>query len=134
MRQEAIVRLKIVSAVHTPEEIGSALGLSCDRCWHIGDARPHTIIREKENGWLLGSGRPKSAPLEEHIDALLSVLEGCADAVAWLSAKSEVVISCVIYADSPPPLYFDGAVISRLSRLGSGLDIDLYIDGADSPL
>lgn len=130
--QETIVRLKVLSPDRTPDQITATFGLSCDSCWRIGDERAHTTIKEKTNGWVLGSGLSKTASLEEHIDALLAVLDARADSVRSIAATSEVVLSCVVYADTPPALYFDQRVIQRLARLGANLDVDLYINEADA--
>ena len=129
--QETIVRLKVLSPDRTPDQITAAVGLECDSCWRIGDERAHTIIKEKDNGWVLGSGLPGTATLEEHVEALLSVIDARADSLKSMTPTSEVVISCVIHADTPPALYFDGSVINRLARLGANLDIDLYMNESD---
>ena len=130
--QETIVRLKVLSNDQTPEMITEAIGLQCDRSWHIGDTRPHTIIKEKSHGWVIGSGLPKSTGLEEQINALLSAFGTRVDALKMLSATATVELSCVIYASAAPALNFDRSVISKLALLGADLDIDLYIVGSDS--
>ena len=130
--QETIVRLEVLSTDQSPDQITATVGLSYDHCWYIGDKRAHTIIKEEKNGWVLGSGLPKTAALEEHIEALFSMLDTRTDAVKSLTTKSEVVVSCVVYADTPPALYFDETVINRLARLGASLDVDLYINESDA--
>lgn len=131
MTQETIVRLKVISTELVPELVSAAIGISCDRCWRIGDLRPKTIIKEKQNGWILDSGLPRTATLDEHINALLSILEPRADSVRQLSVASTVELSCVVYSDHNPGLSFDASVIAKIARLGAGLDIDLYIMKAD---
>jgi len=124
--QETIVRLKVRSPTFTPDQITAVISIPCDARWCIGDTRPHTTIREKDNGWVLGSGLPKDVALEEHIDALLHVLNSRADSIRSLSAVAKVEFSCVIYAEATPALNFDASVINRIARLGAALDIDLY--------
>ena len=131
--QETVVRLFVLSTDQGPDEITATIGLSCDRCWRIGDERPHTIIREDKNGWVLSSGLPKTAKLEDHIDALLSMLDSRSRAVKSLTSTSEVILSCAVYANTPPALYFDASVINRLAHLGASLDIDMYIIESDAP-
>ncbi len=129
--QETIVRLKVLSSTQTPEMVTKAIGLDCDHCWHIGDRRGPTIIKEKNHGWVLHSGLPKSTELEEHISALLSVLETRTNALKALSATATLEFSCVIYANRGPGLCFDQKVINKLALLGASLDIDLYYTSED---
>jgi hypothetical protein len=129
--QETIVRLKVLSLERTPDQITATIGLPYDSCWRIGDIRSHTIIKEEDNGWVLSSGLPRSAGLEEHVDMLLSLLDSRADLVRSLSTTSSIEFSCVIYADTPPAINFDESVITKLASLGASLDIDLYIVACD---
>jgi hypothetical protein len=130
---EVIVRLKIASSRHTPEIITRALGLSSDRSWRVGDKRPHTIIEEKNNGWIINSGRPKATSLEEQVQALLDRVDQCKGAIKVLSRDASVEFSCVVYADTAPALNFSADIIDRLGQLGASLDIDLYLP-TGSPL
>lgn len=127
MNEETIVRLKILSTNRRPEMVTEFLGLQCDKCWHCGDTRTHTTIIEKNNGWLLHSGLPKTAPLEEHIEAILAILAPFKEKIRSLSSADTVELSCVVYAARPPSLNFEQSTIARLAELGASLDIDLYI-------
>jgi hypothetical protein len=127
MTEETIVRLKIVSIHRTPETVTEVLGLQCDRFWHCGDTRADTIIIEKNNGWVLHSGLPKTAPLEEHIEAILRILTPFKEKIKSLSCTDTVELSCVLYASHPPALSFGHSTINRLAELGASLDIDLYV-------
>jgi hypothetical protein len=111
-----------------PEAISSAIGVSPDRTWKVGDKRPHTIIEEKCNGWILGSGLDRSVSLEKQIETLLGKIENCNDAIRTLSRSDTVELSCVIYADATPALNFDASIIDKIAQLGASLDIDLYIN------
>jgi len=127
MTQETIVRLKITSEVHEPDTISEILGLSCDRGWKIGDMRSKTTIREKINGWILGSGLEKTVPLDEQIEALLKRLEPLRENIASLLPDINIEVSCVIYSESTPALNFDRGTVASISALGASLDIDLYL-------
>lgn len=107
--------------------ITKALGLNSDRSWRVGDKRPHTIIEEDNNGWIINSGRPKATCLEEQVQALLDRVDQCKDAIKVLSRDASVEFSCVVYADTTPALNFGAGIIGRLSELGASLDIDLYL-------
>lgn len=129
--QETIVRLKVLSPNRTPSQLTDIIGIPCDSCWRIGDTRTHTIIKEETNGWILNSGLPRSAALEEHVDALLRLLDSRADSIRSLSPAANVELSCVIYAEELPAISFDASIIGRLARLGVGLDIDVYLVDCD---
>jgi hypothetical protein len=125
--QETIVRLKILSRTLTPEMITAKIGLQCDKWWHAGDFRGHTIIVQKEHGWVLHSGLPKTTDLDTHIKVLLDILEPAKEAIRGISITETVEFSIVIYSSSEPALCFDPPIISRIAGLGAGLDIDLYV-------
>jgi len=109
--------------------ITEAVGLACDKCWHCGDKRARSIIVEKDNGWVLHSGLPKTASLDAHIEALLSKLDPFKESIRFISLADTVELSIVIYAPSPPALNFDSSIINQLTELGASMDIDLYILG-----
>ena len=127
MDNEIIVRLKILSSLRSPEEITKLIGISPDKSWHIGDARPKTTISEKQHGCLFNSRLPKTASLEAHIEALLSLLLPHAESIRSLSSEDTVEFSCVIYASTAPALYFDKEIIMKIGRLGASLDVDLFL-------
>lgn len=126
MTEDTIVRLKILSATHTPDQITSITGLRCDRSWLAGDKRGKTAILEKCNGWVLNSSLSKKSSLVEHIENILEQVSPAAGKIHALSERAEVELSCVVYSFSPPALNFDKATIERLNSLGASLDIDLY--------
>jgi hypothetical protein len=126
MNEEIIVRLKVLSVTHTPDQITSITGLRCDRSWLVGDKRGKTTIVEKCNGWILNSSLTKDAPLVNHIENVLGQAAPAAEKIRGLSEHAEVELSCVIYAFSPPALNFESAIIERICSLGASLDIDLY--------
>ncbi len=103
------------------------LGLACDKSWRIGDKRAHTIIDEKNNGWIVNSGLPKTASLEEHMQQLLQRLEPYKDRIKLLSSDDNIEFSCVIYATTMPALNFDNGIVEQLNQFGASLDIDLYV-------
>ncbi|MBP7142708.1 MAG: DUF4279 domain-containing protein [Opitutaceae bacterium] len=126
MTEEIIVRLKILSVTHTPDQITSLSGLRCDRSWLVGDKRGNTKIVEKCNGWILNSSLTKDASLVDHIENVLELAAPVAGKIRALSEHAEVELSCVIYSFSPPALNFESTIIERISSLGASLDIDLY--------
>jgi hypothetical protein len=126
MIPETIVRLRITSCTHSPEFISEALGILCDKSWHLGDTRPKTTIKEIANGWILNSGLDKSTPIEDQLESLLKRIAPCSDKIELTLPDALIEVSCVIYADSPPALNFDKSIIDGISSLHASLDIDLY--------
>lgn len=127
MTQETIVRLKILSHTHLPETITARLGVQCDKWWRAGDTRMHTTIVEKDNGWVLHSGLPRTADLDAHIKSLLDALEPVKETIRVLSTTETVELSVAIYSPSVPALSFNTSAIARIAEFGAGLDIDLYV-------
>lgn len=132
MPGETYVRLKIISRSLSPEEMGAAVGIPCDKSWRAGDKRRGTIIIEKENGWVIDSNSRKDAELSSQLAELLKKVQPYGAELRALSMNNTVEVSCVIYADSAPALYFEKDMIGAIAALGASLDIDLYIDGDNS--
>jgi hypothetical protein len=118
----------ITSESDPPDEISSLVGMSGDRSWRAGDLRDRTTIREKDNGWVVESGLPASAPLESHVDHLLQRLDPFVSVIKMLSERLDVILSCVVYAKHPNPgFHLDSARVEQIARLGAALDVDVYV-------
>jgi hypothetical protein len=127
MRPRNIVRLRITSNVHSPEFISETLGVTCDKCWRIGDRRSITIIKETNNGWILSSGLEENFLFDVQVKSLLQRITPFKEKMRTYLIEDNIEISCVIYSESAPALNFDKGLISELSSFGASLDIDLYI-------
>ena len=123
---ETYVRLMVISQTLTPEDITSSIGLTCDSSWKTGDYRGKTIIIEKDNGWVIGSGLSTDVQLDDHVEHLLKMLEPFSENFKYISNEHSVLFSCVIYSKEVPALYFTADTISSINALGASLDIDLY--------
>jgi hypothetical protein len=83
--------------------------------------------------WRISTGEAEEVPdrdLAAHVAELLGVIEPTA--ARWVG-KPElrdtlVTLSCVAYIPDAtmPALFFDGPLLTRISRLGAALDVDLY--------
>lgn len=113
------------------DQIVSAIGMAGDQCWKKGDKRENTIIPEKENGWSIKSLASKEDDLESHISSIMDLVHGREQSLKELSSvgDTEVQISCSIYYEGEPPLFFDKKYISWIDSIGASLDIDLYRTG-----
>jgi len=127
-KTETIVRLKIRSMDHTPEDITALLKLEPSKVWRIGEARvPGLAIMEKQNIWLLDSGLTRAHDLDGHLHALLDRISSCHAELTELSKCNSVEVSAVLYTNERPAIYFDPSMIGTFGAIGASLDIDLYI-------
>jgi hypothetical protein len=127
MKEINYVRLKVMSEKLSSVEITQRIGIECDRFWEIGQLRAKTIIREKNNGWVIESRLGKTARLDAHVSDLLSRIADVTGKICELSMECEVEFSCVLYAASIPAVHFSKAVITDIYALGASLDIDLHV-------
>ena len=103
------------------------MGLEPDHAWVKGDVRKGTKLAEVENGWELKSSTSGEAQLQQQMTRLLDKIAPVASTLKQLPGSCIVQISCVVYAETPPPLNFPADLISRMAEVGASLDIDLYI-------
>ncbi len=86
----------------------------------------------RANVWQLNSPLPISAHVEEHIEALLSLLEPRSDAISTLAQvhQAQVGINCAIYyEDFTPGIHLSQDITKRIAVLGLYVDLDLYFLG-----
>lgn len=128
---ENSVCLNVLSSTLSPEQICDQLGMHGDDTWRIGDKRKNTKILEKENGWAHKSRVKKSAHLEDHIESIMDLVRSFECKFKAISELSDcdVQLSCAVYGDDEPPLFFETKIIGWLSDIGASLDIDLYLSG-----
>ena len=128
MAGEFYAKLGIFSEVLTPEQINAILGIECDKGYRTGDKRGGTIIREKENGWIIFSRISRDAPMEDHIEDLMGRVASVIDKIRNIADQpgTEVELGCVVHSKEEPPLFFTKEVIAVLCRMGACIDVDLY--------
>ncbi len=130
--ETCLVQLAILSKTLEPESIENTIGLKADRIWKLGEIRKPTILKEKENGWLLESSSESYFDLESHLDFLQKRLSGFEKKIKNLVNKGdyEIQVSCIFYCKEVPALNFENRQINWLNSLGASLDIDvIIIDG-----
>ncbi|MFT7617834.1 MAG: hypothetical protein ACI97A_001473 [Planctomycetota bacterium] len=135
---ETIVRIKITgeSEASLPDSIDRKLEIVGTKRWLLGGLKGHlkggpkgsSEVLYKNNGWILDSGLPRSAGLEEHCLAISTLIAKRETLLAEIAMEANVELSCVIYATSEPALNFSSDFIMQLASGKIGLDIDLYID------
>jgi hypothetical protein len=112
-------------------EIGARLRLEPSRAWSAGDPRPGGGVYPATK-WFLESGLDRTRPLEEHVSALLPILESKAEAIRAMSPQYEIILQCVGYFENPSPgFHLDAPTIQRIAALGLAIDFDLYSRSGD---
>lgn len=130
MRSDVYAALKITDPELDPDEVTAYLGMAPSKTWRVGDpVIPGAKLREKANGWLLKSGLPLAAPLEEHIRSLMELLQPVWPALVELCNKRHAEIYCVVYSygGDRPGIFFDRDAVRRAADLNADIDVDLYI-------
>ena len=122
----SFVKLKIISDELTKSDITSLIGLEGDYAWSKGEYRKNTKIKEKRHGWAIESQINKGLDINSHLRALLDRTLGYEDKIEQLLPKAEILVSCAVYFEETPSLYFDADLIKRMSLIGADFDIDLY--------
>lgn len=109
------------------DEITACLGVNCSESWRKGDVIQGSTCDRRFNGWMLRS--PLTEPdLERHVGWLLERLPGDLEKLRNVTDDWESELACAVYArDETPALNIPNNQIQRLAKLGTGIDIDLYV-------
>ncbi len=123
------VDLRITGLTEDPQVVTDALGIEPTRTWRVGDlvTPPATARRRKSNGWLLDSGCPEDASLEEHFKALVDQLSEVRQHPVRLSQTAETEIRCGITDyDRSVALIVPPDMVDIASWLGAFIYISYY--------
>jgi hypothetical protein len=114
------------------QAVTKLMDIAPTEAWLVGDPFPnHSTATRNHSRWTLASGCSKEAPVEEHLGALLTILEQRCERVREAAQRYEVEIQCAIYyEDETPGIHLSEEVIRRVAALGLAIDLDLYfVDG-----
>lgn len=108
--------------------VAAAIDLEPTRTWRIGESVGGTLLRRKENGWVLEL-KSQASDFEELVQALLLLLEPHAAAIAQiLSRGTEAEIACeALVHDEAPPIALGAVTLRRIAALGASLDVDIIL-------
>lgn len=97
VRQHAYFLVR--SDVLAPVEVTARLGLEPDRVKSRGSGATGPPPRPRAHVWILESGRPDTAPLDDHLDALLTRLEPYVERIGalFVAGHTTGVIQIVRY-------------------------------------
>ena len=123
---ESSVYLEISDFSDDPSIVTDLIGLQATRFWKQGEpSAPNSEFSCAMSGWRLYSPLPLSASVEEHVDALVSMLEPHVEGVRQAS-KQFVAWIRIIDRGSYIRIRLTENIVSRIANLGVGLDIDPY--------
>lgn len=124
---EVKVHLTLTSADGSPEDVTARLGLQPTKSWRVGDPIGRSARSYATNGWSLSSGLDASAELDDHVRALLGLVEPVLPALRELPGHWNLELSCALYArEYVPACHFDRKTVERLASIGAEIDVDLY--------
>lgn len=117
-----------------PSEITELMGLEPTEMWERGEPVPgHPTAHRTFSRWTLESPLERSKSFEDHLDALLLILEARADQIRRVKERFAAGIGCAAYFRSVNPgFHISETQLARLAALGLSLDFDLYCLGAGS--
>ena len=113
-------------------EVTAEMAMAPSRVQSIGDPLPSGRLVQRST-WELSSPIARGDTLiQDHLAALVEVLEKRPEAVRALVSRYSAGINCVgYYYGSNPGLHLSRELIERLSALELSVDFDLYNHGAD---
>ena len=116
-------------------ELAALLGIVPDERWERGD-RPHA--RGKYAGCSVGSRLTETASPDAHLADLLDRLDPIASNVRALVADDRVFsVRLWVYHSIPnwnPGLSFAAPILERISSMGTGLELDIYVTDPSAPI
>ena len=116
----------------SPSQITERLGLAPTECWEKGEPWLPGALRQS-NAWHLYSPLPRSERfLEQHLEALLEMIEPCQAKLLALAQDYDCGINCVGYFEGEHPgFHLSAKLIGRLNKLSLDVDFDLYCLGGE---
>ena len=129
---ESHVSLCVFGFGDDPGVVTSVLGIAPTTAWAKGDPLPrHPKARRTHSRWTLQSPLPLQAHVDDHIEALLSLLEPLTERIRDCAERFPTEFGCAIYyyQDFTPGIHFSEQAVQRTAALGLAIDLDLYFLG-----
>jgi uncharacterized protein DUF4279 len=127
--------LTILSETLSGIALADLLGIRPDGRWDRGE-KPHA--RGKFAGCSVGSRLPDTASPDAHLADLLDRLDPVASNVRALVADHRVFsVRLWVYhriANWNPGLSFAAPLLERISSMGTGLELDIYVTDPSAPI
>jgi len=110
--------------------VTALLGLEPTEAYSRGDVctLPSGVeYQRRKSAWRLDSPLPRTAHVDDQIEALLCLIEPHAEAIREAASRYSVGICCAIYyVDQTPGIHLAERTVRRLGSLGLSVDFDLY--------
>ncbi len=113
----------------TPDEMASRIGLPPTRSHQIGDpySPRATDTQRTDHLYAVHANEPDSAPLQDHIQSLLALLEPRAASIADLAAEAQLYLFCGFSSGNGQGGFtLTPETLTRIAALGLELSLDLY--------
>ena len=109
-------------------------GFEPTEAWVVGQpTRKRPDVTHRHSRWTFKSPLPLSAPVEEHLTALVSALEMHASGIRAVTARFPAEIGVATYFRTfTPGFHLPQQLLARVAALGLDIDFDLYFLGEDS--
>ena len=107
--------------------ISEALGLEPTNAWNKGDINRKNGRLRNLTSWQLESGLDDRCSIDEHLNALVLLLEPVEKKLYQLSSQYDICVQCVGYF--PPASHginIDNKMVRFASRIGGSIDFDFY--------
>lgn len=125
-KPRALVSFRIFAPELIPDQITEDLDIQPDHKHLKGDyPRDNPKFRAAKGGmWLLQSKLPDTEVFEDHLDNILSNLEGKADYILNLGKYATLDFYCVLYEQEGFEL--SASILGRIAKLGAALGVVVY--------
>ena len=110
-------------------------GFEPTESWVVGQPmRKRPDVTHRHSRWTFKSSLPLTAPVEEHLDALVSALETHATCIHTVLSRFPAEIVCAVYFRTfTPGIHLPQQLLARVTALGLDIDFDFYFLGEDEP-
>ena len=128
MEHEAHVFFAVFEFGQDISAVTQLAGFEPTKAWVVGQPmRTHPDVTHRHSRWTFQSQLPLSAPVEEHLDALLSALESHSTGIHAVTARFPTEICCAVYFRRfTQGFHLPQQLLARVAALGLDLDFDLY--------
>jgi hypothetical protein len=118
-----------------PSVVTELINIAPTESWPAGERiHNHPSATWRKAKWELKSPLPLEMPVEDHLTALLPLLEGKAEDVSKVIERHEAEIRCAVYYHEEhcnQGFHLGENVVARMAKLGLSIDFDLYFLGGD---
>ena len=112
--------------------ITSHINLQPTTVWKMGDCIGQSILKRKENAWILSTNKQECIDLEIQLDFLLKTITPNIQRIISACEKYNLTaefFSAAYIEEIMPSLYVSKEIIKKISGLNASLDVDLYFLG-----